>query len=74
MILDIGSANREAGMDKYIIHGFGPRAQLGKVMLLAYGTALLEVAPRTKGLRKAPGQMRRLETGAGAREKALHDC
>ena len=48
-------------MDKYIIHGFGPRGQLGKDMLLAYGTALLKVAARTKGLRTAPGQMGELK-------------
>lgn len=30
-------------------------------MLLAYGTAMLKVAARTEGLRKAPGQMGELK-------------
>lgn len=53
-------------LDKYIVHGFGPRGQLGRDMLLAYGTGLLKVAARTKGLRTAPkgmGELKQVNVG-----------
>ncbi|KAI4241616.1 MAG: hypothetical protein L6R40_004448 [Gallowayella cf. fulva] len=74
LLLDIGAANRDPStfakpnefslkrpVGDYIIHGYGPRGQIGRDMLLAYGTAMLKVAARVQGLRPAPGQMGELK-------------
>ncbi len=53
--------NLDRPLDAYIVHGHGPRGDLGRDMFLAYGTALLKVAARTEGLRKALGGMGELK-------------
>ncbi|KAL8921768.1 MAG: hypothetical protein Q9208_005525 [Pyrenodesmia sp. 3 TL-2023] len=74
ILLEIASANHDPSvfsnphefslkrpLDHYIIHGHGPRGELGRDMFLAYGTAMLKVAAKTEGLRKAPGKMGELK-------------
>lgn len=88
ILLDIGAAGKDPKifpnpsefsldantrkLENYIIHGFGPRGRLGKDMLLAYGTALLKVAAKTKGIRMAPGKMGELKQVHIGKERRRH--